>query len=257
MRGLNLLIAMVIATTSIGCNHDKPSANVGGPSAPSDKSKEPRFEIQPGLYSEGQEYDDLMRAMSQSSANIRLDFHSGISWNGNGELKDVNELEPLLKSVANKGLVFVSTGKTAWDKEGEYIDSVSRLVEALGSRMLVVLFNNVLIRSREARLVGWARSMLYSGFITLPPSVVRWLTEFATDVIQPHSVDPTARTLGQSGKRVIARSRLRSFHGLLSPRLLPRDNNLMTVSLVSYLLTYLAFPFPSNRVHFDFINTFA
>ena len=31
--------------------------------------------------------------------------------------------------------------------------------------------NNVLIRSGEARLVGWSRQMLYSGFITLPRSV--------------------------------------------------------------------------------------
>ena len=31
--------------------------------------------------------------------------------------------------------------------------------------------NNVLIRSGEARLVGWSRSMLYSGFNILPRSV--------------------------------------------------------------------------------------
>ena len=35
------------------------------------------------------------------------------------------------------------------------------------------LDNNVLIPSGEARLVGWSRSMLYSGFNTLPRSVVR------------------------------------------------------------------------------------
>ena len=33
--------------------------------------------------------------------------------------------------------------------------------------------NNALIPSGEARLVGWSRSMLYSGFNTLPRSVVR------------------------------------------------------------------------------------
>ena len=31
--------------------------------------------------------------------------------------------------------------------------------------------NNVLIRSGEARLVGWSRQMLYSGFNILPRSV--------------------------------------------------------------------------------------
>ena len=35
------------------------------------------------------------------------------------------------------------------------------------------LYNNVLIRSGEARLVGWSRQMLYSGFNTLPRSVIR------------------------------------------------------------------------------------
>ena len=47
--------------------------------------------------------------------------------------------------------------------------------------------NNVLIRSGEARLVGWSRSMLYSGFNTLLRSVVS-LADFIcrcdnTDVI--------------------------------------------------------------------------
>ena len=47
--------------------------------------------------------------------------------------------------------------------------------------------NNVLIRSGEVRLVGWSRSMLYSGFNTLPRSVF-WSAYFNgrsdnTDVI--------------------------------------------------------------------------
>ena len=47
--------------------------------------------------------------------------------------------------------------------------------------------NNVLIRSGEARLVGWSRQMLYLGFITLPRSVF-WLADLNgrsdnTDVI--------------------------------------------------------------------------
>ena len=48
--------------------------------------------------------------------------------------------------------------------------------------------NRVLIRSGEARLVGWSRSMLYSGFNILPRSVF-WLADLNgrsdnTDVIQ-------------------------------------------------------------------------
>ena len=49
------------------------------------------------------------------------------------------------------------------------------------------LYNNVLIRSGEARLVGWSRNMLYSGFNVLPRSVF-WSANFNgrsdnTDVI--------------------------------------------------------------------------
>ena len=48
--------------------------------------------------------------------------------------------------------------------------------------------NNVLIRSGEARLVGWSRQMLYSGFTTLPRSVF-WSANLNgrsdnTDIIQ-------------------------------------------------------------------------
>ena len=48
--------------------------------------------------------------------------------------------------------------------------------------------NKVLIRSGEARLVGWSRNMLHSGFNTLPRSVF-WSADFNgrsdnTDVIQ-------------------------------------------------------------------------
>ena len=39
--------------------------------------------------------------------------------------------------------------------------------------------NNVLIRSGEARLVGWSRNMLCSGFITLHHSVIRRQIGFA------------------------------------------------------------------------------
>ena len=50
------------------------------------------------------------------------------------------------------------------------------------------MHNNVLIRSGEARLVGWSRSMLYSGFNILPRSVF-WSADFNgrldnTDVIR-------------------------------------------------------------------------
>ena len=41
---------------------------------------------------------------------------------------------------------------------------------------------NALIRSGEAPAVGWSRQMLYSGFITLPRSVVRWQTGFAARI---------------------------------------------------------------------------
>ena len=42
--------------------------------------------------------------------------------------------------------------------------------------------NNVLIRSGEARLVGWSRIMLYLGFNTLHRSVVRRQTGFAARI---------------------------------------------------------------------------
>ena len=50
--------------------------------------------------------------------------------------------------------------------------------------------NNVLIRSGEARLVGWSRQMLYSGFNILPRSVF-WSADFIgrsdnLDVIRLH-----------------------------------------------------------------------
>ena len=41
---------------------------------------------------------------------------------------------------------------------------------------------NVLIRSEEARLVGWSRNMLYSGFNTLHRSVIRRQTGFAARI---------------------------------------------------------------------------
>ena len=39
-----------------------------------------------------------------------------------------------------------------------------------------------MIRSGEARLVGWSRNMLYSGFIILPRSVIRRQTGFAARI---------------------------------------------------------------------------
>ena len=43
-------------------------------------------------------------------------------------------------------------------------------------------YNNVLIRSGEAPAVGWSRNMLYSGFYTLPRSVIRRQTGFAARI---------------------------------------------------------------------------
>jgi len=54
---------------------------------------------------------------------------------------------------------------------------------------------NVLIRSGEARLVGWSRNMLYSGFITLHRSVVRRQTGFGARI---------TRTLSRLGSRNIS-----------------------------------------------------
>ena len=44
------------------------------------------------------------------------------------------------------------------------------------------LGNNLLIRSGEAPAIGWSRNMLYSGFNTLPRSIVRRQTGFAARI---------------------------------------------------------------------------
>ena len=50
------------------------------------------------------------------------------------------------------------------------------------SQLRTSLYNNLLIRSGEAPAIGWSRYMLYTGFITLPRSVVRWQTGFAARI---------------------------------------------------------------------------
>ena len=50
----------------------------------------------------------------------------------------------------------------------------------------------MLIRSGEAPAIGWSRDMLYSGFITLPRSVIRRQTLFAARITRTLSdADPT------------------------------------------------------------------
>ena len=55
----------------------------------------------------------------------------------------------------------------------------------------------MLIRSGEAPGVGWSRIVLYSGFITLPRSVVRRQTGFAARITRTlsASIEPDAITL--------------------------------------------------------------
>jgi len=50
------------------------------------------------------------------------------------------------------------------------------------SKCLKTADNNVLIRRGEAPAIGWSRIMLYSGFSTLPRSVVRRQTGFAARI---------------------------------------------------------------------------
>ena len=97
----------------------------------------------------------------------------------------------------------------------------------------------MLIRSGEAPAIGWSRNMLYSGFNTLPRSVVRRQTGFAARI---------TRTL--SGLSVLIAARRAVF--LLA---CARIGNLYAIidDIVSDLasLCNLAFRVASNNVRFS------
>ncbi|MEL7498318.1 MAG: hypothetical protein AAFN77_11965 [Planctomycetota bacterium] len=103
--------------------------------------------IEPGFYRPGTDYERVSSVLGKSDASIQLDYHSGIGWydkssNTRSTLNDINEVKPLLKSIKDKHLVVVSTGKTDWDKYDEHIAKVVEFAGELGFDMTIVTDDN-------------------------------------------------------------------------------------------------------------------
>ncbi len=134
-----ITLVLIAITSLAGCNTNSPSSN--SPKLNSTASNPVATEnaaIQVGLYSEGDEYERISSIISDSSARIRLDAHSGIGWNGE-TIENIDALSPLMNSVADKSIIVISTGKAMWDKEDGYIDNVVEFAKPLGYEQIIVV----------------------------------------------------------------------------------------------------------------------
>jgi len=138
MNKLKLLLVSTICVVAVGCQSNSPQQTNEIPASETANTAVSILEIKPGLYSHGDEYDQLEKLLSESKCQIRLDAHTGIGWNSQ-TLENIDDLMPLLKSTENKNVLLISTGKVMWDKEQDYIDIIVARAQELGYNMTVVV----------------------------------------------------------------------------------------------------------------------
>lgn len=149
--------ALVLLVCFCGCDRNRDSANKIASNSiaehnVSDQSNVTSAEpaatnIEPGFYRDGADYEHVSGVLEESDANILLDYHSGIEWydkisKKRSELDDINDVKSLLASIESKHVVWVSTGKAAWDRYDEYIAKIAGFADELGFDMTIVTGNN-------------------------------------------------------------------------------------------------------------------
>ncbi|MEY4567105.1 MAG: hypothetical protein RLY14_2075 [Planctomycetota bacterium] len=149
--------ALVLLVCFCGCDRNRDSAskiafnsiaehNVSDQSVVT--SAEPTaYNIEPGFYRDGADYERVSGVLAKSDAHILLDYQSGVECydkisKTRSKPEDINDVKSLLASIENKHVVTVSTGKAAWDKYDEYIAKVAGFADELGFDMTIVTDDN-------------------------------------------------------------------------------------------------------------------
>lgn len=143
-RNQSLLVTCLILLTALGCNSQlEPNSDTSLQPATSDSL----MNLTTGSWSDGPDYHRIQALLEKSKANMRLDAHQGIEWYDADEqswqtVESIASIRDRLKGVTEKSLVCVGTGKAMWDKEAEYIESISEFAKQLGFDTIVVTNDN-------------------------------------------------------------------------------------------------------------------